>query len=71
MEAVETNIVFADITAPNVTASSLAAAVKADGVLFSAFAPTRIRFVTHYQVFLAKFVSCTHRLILLTWIFFE
>ena len=49
-DTVETNIVYVNVVAPNVTAAALVAKLKDDGVLAIATAPAKFRLVTHYQV---------------------
>jgi threonine aldolase len=47
---VETNIVILDVAASGLTAPNIAASMKEMGILIHAFAPTRIRLVTHLDV---------------------
>jgi threonine aldolase len=50
MEAVQTNMVFIDLTGPEWTAGSAVEALKARGVLILAMGPRRLRAVTHLDV---------------------
>jgi len=49
-EEVETNIVYFDVVDKGVTADSVCAALRAEGVWMMAVAPMRIRAVTHLDV---------------------
>ena len=50
LQEVETNIVYFDVVDKGVTADSVCAALREEGVLIMAVAPTRIRAVTHLDV---------------------
>jgi threonine aldolase len=47
---VETNILYVNVTATNVSAKALVDALKLEGVLLSLTAADRFRIVTHYQI---------------------
>ncbi len=49
-DSVRTNIVIFDVAGAGLTASAFSAALKERGVLANAVSPTRMRFVTHYDV---------------------